>query len=224
MGEFSDFQKLELGLWVVITVFLLLFAYYFIQRGLKKEDVPKNFNIAAGIIFLGIGIMRILSIFHDYTDILGGNQIVLFIGNICVFLGTLPLVLYMEKNIYVKTKYFLSLASIILFFIFVFISFSSNFDKQIMGLWVIPPFGIELLILAGGYIYLIVKSSGKVRLSCIMILIGVSLIIGFWYLHGVLGPHGTLPNPALQDYFAILSLVFIIIGTMIAAKGFFGYT
>jgi len=224
VGDFSDFQKTELSLWVIVIVLLLILAYYFINRGIHKEDIPKSFNIAAGIIFLGVGYMRICSILYDYFDILYENQIILFLGNIGVFLGALPLVLYLEKNTYRRTKYLLSIVAIVFFSVFIFVSLASNFDKMVMGFWVLPPFAIELLILAGGYIYLIIKSSGTVRKSSLLILIGVALLLGFWYIHGTYGPHGIPPIPIVADYLAILSPLFIIIGTLIAAKGFFGYS
>ncbi|MHA1129723.1 MAG: hypothetical protein ACTSQI_14680 [Candidatus Helarchaeota archaeon] len=112
MGEFSDFLKVELCLWMTVIVLLAIFTYYFIRRAFKDETMPKNFNLAAGIIFLGVAFMRICSILYDYFDILYENQIVLFLGNVGVFLGTLPLVFYLEKNTYRKTKYLLSLSAI----------------------------------------------------------------------------------------------------------------
>ncbi|MHA1278475.1 MAG: hypothetical protein ACTSQI_13245 [Candidatus Helarchaeota archaeon] len=93
-----------------------------------------------------------------------------------------------------------------------------------MGVWVLPPFGIELVILGGGYLYLILKSSGNVRRSAILIIVGISIILCFWYIHGTIGPSGPYIIPEVAEYLAIISPIAIIIGGIIAAKGFFGYT
>lgn len=224
MGELSDFQKLEFSLWVAVFVLLIVLTYYFLRRGFTKEDIPKAFNKAAGIIFLGLALMRLLSILYDFSDSFHYNSIVLFLGNAFLFLGALPLVVYMEKNVIRKSKYILTLIALIFFIIYIYIGLSTEFDRTILYYWGVPPFGIELFVLAIGYFYLIIKSSGLVRKSTILITIGVTLLITFWVIHGVYGPNGQAPIPIVQDYLAIISPVAVICGSLIAAKGFFGYT
>jgi hypothetical protein len=224
MGELSDFQKLEFSLWIAVFVLLIILTYYFLRRGFNKEDIPKTFNKAAGIIFFGLAMMRLFSILYDFSDLFHQNSIILFLGNAFLFLGALPLVMYMEKNVIKKTKYILTLIALILFGIYIYIGISSEYDRIILYYWSVPPFGVELFILAIGYFYLIIKSSGLVRKSTILIVIGVALLITFWVLHGVYGPNGQEPIPIVQDYLAIISPVAVICGSLIAAKGFFGYT
>lgn len=224
MGELSDFQKLEFSLWITVFVILIVLTYYFLRRGIIKEDIPKTFNKAAGIIFLGLALMRLFSVMYDFSDIFYHNPIILFLGNAFLFLGALPLVIYMEKNVIRKSKYVLTILALIFFIIFLYIGVSTGFDRANLYYWAVPPFGIELFILGIGYFYLILKSSGLVRKSTILIIIGVFLIIAFWVLHGFYGPNGQEPIPIVQDYLAIISPVAVICGSLIAAKGFFGYT
>ncbi len=223
MGELSDFQKLEFGLWISVLVILIILTYYFLDRGSKKEDIPKSFNKAAGIIFLGLALMRLFSILYDFSDTFEHNPLILFLGNTFLFLGALPLVLYMERNVIRKTRYLLTLIALIFFLIFIYIGFSTAFERNTLYYWAIPPFGIELFILGIGYFYLILKSSGPIRKSSLLIFIGVFFIIGFWVLHGYYGPNGQEPLLIIQDYLAIISPVAVICGAFIAAKGFFGY-
>ncbi len=222
MGEISDFQKIEFSLWIAVFVIMVILAYYFIKRS-KKESVPKTFNEAAGIIFLGLAGMRILTIIYDFFDY-GEIDFLPFLGNAFLFLGALPLVLYMEKNVIKKTKYILSAVAVAFFIYFIYIAFATNFERSALYFWAIPSFILELFILAIGYLYLIIKSTGSIRTSSILIIIGVFLIISFWVLHRAFGPLGENPLPIIQDYLAIISPIAIICGALITAKGFFSYT
>ncbi|NVM28330.1 MAG: hypothetical protein HWN65_05770 [Candidatus Helarchaeota archaeon] len=226
MVQFSDFQKLEFSLWVAIIVIVLMFAYYFLRRGLKKEDVPKTFNVAAGILFLGMGFRFIFSIFYYYIDhpSFYRNPIIMFLGNAVLFLGTVPLGFYLEKNVFQKTKYIISAAAMVLFAVFVYFSISSNFDGPIMLQWILPPLGIVVFIIAGGYLYLIFKTTGSVRTSATLIFIGILLIVGFFLILMFFGPYAHTPIPVVEDYLAIICPVVMMMGTFILAKGVFGYS
>lgn len=222
MNDFTDLKKLEMTFWVVTIIVMVMFAIYFIRRALSDEDVPKRFNISAGILFLGMGLHRNFSNLFEFYTLFYRNPMMLFLGNICLFLGIVPLLLYMEKAVFKKTKYLLTIAAVILFGVFVFIAVYTGFNNSIMYPWVIPPFAIGLFVIFGGYIYLIIKSTGDVRKNSILILVGCFIMISFWFLHGVFGEHGQMPLPVEWFYIAYIYPLVMIVGAIIAAKGFFG--
>jgi len=215
----SEISLIELTLWIITAIIFGIFAFVFIKRAYTKEDVSKSFNLAAGILFVGLGMRFIMGLFAT-----GEDKFIMFLSNSFLFIAVLPLGIYLERLFFRKSKNFLSLLSIILFVINVIISIGSNFTGSIMFVWVIPPFLVELIILLWGYIQLIRKSTGIVRKSAIFIFIGCILIIFFGFVHGVIGPGGQIQIPGIAEIVGITFPIIIILGALIAAKGFFGYS
>ncbi len=211
MAEFLDFQKGEMSLWVITIVFEYIFSYYFIGRSLTRKDVSRNFNLAAGTMFLGIALTYSLRILNDYYDIFYQNNVLMLISNIPFVIGTLPVVLYLEKNILKKTRFLVSSLLIISSIIFVFMSIISNFEPSTIEFWVAPPTGIGLLVPSIIYLYLMIKSTGIVRRSSIFVCIGI-ILLAFPVLVFLGAPISPIIVP-------LASLV----GCLFLAKGFFGY-
>jgi hypothetical protein len=192
-------------------------AIYFIRRAYKREEISKSFNVAAGILFLGLAGRLLLGFYLEIV-------LIIFLANVSLFIAIFPLGLYLEKIVFRKTKYLISIIAVTMEVVFILISISANFHRPTMYLWVMPPFLIELFILGAGYLILIARSTGAVKTSSILILIGSILIIGSSFIVGYLGPEGQAPIPIMEDYLAILCPLLMIVGALIAAKGFFGYS
>lgn len=210
MAEFLDYQRLELSLWVTTIVFEYIFSYYFIRQSLIRRDVPRKFNLAAGIMFLGIALTYSLRILNDYYDLFYENNVLMFISNIPFIVGTLPIVLYLEKNIIKKTKLVLSSLLIISSIIFIFISIISNFEPSAIEFWVAAPTAIGLLVPSISYLYLTIKSTGIVRTSSIFITFGIVLLSFPIYVF-----MGLSISPLIIPLASFVGCLFL-------AKGFFG--
>jgi len=216
-SQFGKFELLSASLWIITVIIFLIFGILFVRRAMKREEISKSFNISAGILFLGLGIRLLLPLIIE-------DRITMFFSNVSMFIATFPLGLYLEKIVFKKTKYMISLAAVILFVVFIIMSILSDFYRPTMYIWVMPPFAIELLILAVGYIYLIIKSTGVVKRSSILIFIGSVLFIGSSLIIGMYGPIGQNSIPVVEDYLAVICPLISIVGALIAAKGFFGYS
>ena len=203
----SDSQLLNtIGFILTIcdAIIFFIFAFIFLKRASKRDDA-KKFFMAATILFLGFGIRIILGI----LDLMLNKEFVLiiFLSNMVLFIATIPLCFHVEKTVFKKTKLMLSYSAIALFVVFVVVSIISNFSRPVMYFWVIPPFIIVLFIWAIGYLFLIIKSTGSVRTSSILIFVGSAVIIVIGFLHGIYGTQGQNPIPVFSDYFEIIALI-----------------
>ncbi len=211
LAQFLDIEKAEMSFWVITVVVEYIFAYYFLKRSLTRRDVPKSFNLAASLLFLGLAFTYTLRILNDYYELFYQNNVLMFISNIPFLLGTLPIVLYLEKNIIKKTRYIISSLLIISCGVFVVISIISNFDPSTIGFWAAVPTTIGMIVPSLSYLYIVIKSEAIVRISSIYICIGI-ILLAFPMIVFIGVPISPLFIPLAS-----------FIGCLFLAEGFFGY-
>jgi len=209
------FSFIELLLWMVVSVVILIFVVLFIYRS-SATDL-KGFNLAAASVFFAL-------FFDSFKRvILPGNIYMIFFSNVLLALFTVPMVYHLEKYIVRKTHQIVSYISFVLIGIYIVAVLLSNFARDVMNLFILFPLLLELGLISFVYIYLIIKSTGIIRKSSVLIFVGLGLTITFWFLHSQFGRTGSMPQPGLQDLIGIISPICITIGLTIAALGFFKY-
>ncbi len=213
--DLSNPTELENLLWLIVGIIIGLYVIIFLRKA-HKGDL-KKFNIGAASIFFALFFDSVRRLFLPKTEEM------IFIGNIVIAVFCLPLLFYVEKNILKHKKNWIAYTSILLIGVFIVGVIISDFDRDTMNLLIIPPYAVEMLTILYVYISLVFKTTGIIRKSSALILVGLAITIVFWFLHGQFGPTGAYPDPALMDIFMYLSPIMILVGLSVAALGFFKY-
>jgi len=209
---------LELVLWIIVNISLFLISIYFLRQCLAEKDKPSEFFfLAIFFFFLCTGIQRIFSIIFDFFY---PELFFLFLITLLNIISAIPLLYHLERTV-IHSKKILSYIVIGLMILFVIVYLSIGYDRVLMYYFFIPPFVIVLGTIALIYFYLFAKSSGKVRTSVALIIFGMALVLGFWYVHGQYGRSSVTPLEELVDIIGIVAPLGYLIGLIILAIGFF---
>ena len=215
----DPFNLIQLFLWIAVVTVLFIFSYMNFAPIWKEEEIKKNFNITVGLIFIGLGFLRLLLIFHDYFVIFYQNPIIWYLAHVFVFIFAIPFVVWLENQVIKTSKYIISIIATSLFSVYIIGTILVGFDVLIMQILIMPAFGTIILAILCTYIYLIIKSGGEIRKRSIYVLIGIFSLTLFWFMHWFFGPLGFFPIPTLKDIIAIVSPIGIIISGYIGSLG-----
>ncbi len=214
--DVSDPVELEQLLWLVVGIIIGLYVIAFIRRGVKGD--LKQFNYAAASIFFALCFDSLKRL------IMEGNIYMIFTSNIVLAAFCIPLVKFLEEQVLRNKKVYLTYSATSLVILYVVGVLTTRFqNRDIMNWLIILPFALELGTILYVYAFMVKNTTGVIRKSSFLILLGLLVTVVFWALHAQFGRYGTSPNEGLKDLLGILSPVFILVGLSIAALGFFKY-
>ena len=168
------YEGLSLILWIVGIGLLFISSFLFILRAVKRDLKDPKIGFIAYCLFCGIFalarlIFTIGNITPDYYDFYTS------IGYILAPLSLVPLLYVVETQIVTSTKkIFLIITCIgIVIALFSLIFPESRYFALTMLSIIMPFSSISMIIL---YLYIITKTSGRLRQKASLILIGLALI------------------------------------------------
>lgn len=215
------FSGLILALWVAALALLAaLFVLYL--RKFRQSEAKRTYLLGLAIFCFVFLIFRILTIYYSFflEGGLIGSQVqdldalaLFFWGfNFCIgSVGIIFLVFAVEKEVFTKSKYLLTILQITLtalFLLFVFI----KLDIAIFIPWISP---IPLIIIPLLYLYIGLKSVGEPRTYSLKMFGGILLIALSHGIFSILSPNwelfdGTLLLFLLSPILMIFALLLII--------------
>lgn len=211
-------ELIELTLWIVVSGFLFSYFTLFMFKGIKEEaKSTRSFFLADSLLFLFIGIARLMSITYDFFV---RESLLLFLLNLFTLLAPVPLLFHLENHS-IKTRRILSLSTIAMIAVYIIVFLIIGFDRFLMYFFITPPFILALGSIVAIYLYMFIKSSGRVKQNALIIELGISCIAIFWFLHSQFGRASMDPIQGVVDVIGIVSPIGYIVGLTLLVIGFF---
>lgn len=207
----------EFVLWIVADLCMFFYFVIFLLKSRNLERQTRTFYLSVSFLFLLFGLQRLFSIIFDFFY---KESIFLFLINLFLMTASIPLLLHLENNT-IKSKRVLSYSTLFMVLIYIIASILTGYDRVLIYYFIVPPFALSLGSIVSIYLYLMIKGTGNVRKTAIIIECGIVLITIFWFLHGQLGRGSVYPDPNLIDIIGIICPTGYIFGLLILAYGFF---
>lgn len=217
--ELNALDYFEIFLWILSMVVFIIVGLTFYKDSKKRNKM--YINLALFFSFFAISrVFRLISKFvigyqYGTTQFTGTLLILAILFNIVSYIGLFAYYLYLEKRVVKKTHYFLSICIIIV----IIISIISYFVYVFIYL-LIPFYLIVILSIPIIYTILAIRSEGKVRVSAIIIMIGMMLII----IGNALDAPGFAPFLARLPILTVIAQIaapsLMIVGCLLIRKGF----
>jgi len=190
---------------IVLAIGCLLLGFSAILFLKKSESaVNKNFYVGLSIVFILVGIARVIFIYHDFFATDEYDILLWKIANFVVLIGFTSLSYIIETHIYKRTKHVFTLIGVVFIALYMII-----FDKAIAT--IILYIGTAALLLLPLLLYIIIakNSTGELRKKALVIIGGMVILI-------VAQGTGLIVTIGLMD-----KTFSLIIGPPLALVGFF---
>jgi len=217
----NNYSEVTLSLWAAALALLaVLFILYL--RKFSRSESKRTYFWGLAIFCLVFLVFRILTIYYNFflEGGLIGSQVqdldalaLFFWGfNFCVgSVGIIFLIFAVEKEVFTKSKYLLTIFQISLTLLFILFAFI-NLDIAIIIQWISP---VPLIIVPLLYLYIGIKSVGEPRIYSLKMFGGILLIALSHGIFSVLSPNwesfdSTLLLFLLSPILMICALILII--------------
>jgi CDP-diglyceride synthetase len=168
------YQGISLILWIIVIVLLFLSAVLFFKEALGLEQKqPRSGNLAYGIFSLFFGMTRMVYVIAVYMP--NSYDFFINLGYIFLMVALISIIYVIETQVITSTKKIFLLINSIAFIIalFTLIGVASRYFALTM-LYILAP--ISIFVILGMYLYIFIKSKGKVRQKALIILCGFLLV------------------------------------------------
>ena len=172
---------IEFILWIIVDISLFFIASFFLLRFLKEKEKPSEFFFfSIFFFFICTAVQRLLSLIFDFFI---SDLFLLFLLTLINIISAIPLLFHLERTV-LHSKQIFSIVVFIFVGVYFGVYLIMGYDRYFMYFIFTPAYAIVVGVPGLIYLYLLVKSSGSVRTSLFLIIIGIGLVLVFWGMHG----------------------------------------
>lgn len=181
MGHLPYDLAIKTTAWIIVMIYLVIIATLLIIKLLKLEEKSqKAMHRAYGLFLYLYPVARLFFIFSDYERDANAETLLYYrfvaIAYIFLIIGFLNIIFLAEKYIIKRSKYIITSSIPIVLAINVFIIFNPNLMPIVRYInYALLYFEVGLLLII--YLYLAIKTSGKLRTESLLIVSALLIMV-----------------------------------------------
>lgn len=224
---FNIYLQVQLILWGIAVALLCIVIYLYVRKFRKIEKDKSTYVLSLAIFFLCFAIYVILKLYYSFfldggliglgVQDLGEIAYFFWVFNFCMLaVATIFIIFAVEKEVYTKLKFGLTIFFIGTFVIFlIMVAINSELARYIS--WISSLGGIIVPLL---YLYVGIKSAGEPRANSLKMFLSLFLIMFshliftrfFWEVFNLTPNWGIFD---ISQFFLTLAPIFMILGAII---------